>query len=328
MRVLTLSASDVEGLLDWKAAIDSQRLAFAQLASGHAISPFKLTLPGSEFSTWALCYAARLDANSDIVVKIVSVADRNPAIGLPRVIGTVLVFDGMNGQLKAILDGTAITTRRTAAASALAVSLVALPDASELAIYGSGVQALAHGLALTHVRPIQRIRLWSPNAQHRRQTAAALESQLGVPCVPADSPRDVARGAHIVALCTHSESPVFLADWTEPGMTIVTIGSYTPDRCEVDERIVSLSNYVIVDDRGHALHYAGPIIRALQHKWITEDALIQLGDIILGTASVSQRKSSDIAFVNLVGVGIQDAAAAHTALSRALERNIGTLIEV
>jgi alanine dehydrogenase len=69
-----------------------------------------------------------------------------------------MVFDTESGEPLALLDGTSITTLRTAAGSALSAELLARPDARTLAVLGTGVQARAHAEAMMRVRPIRRIR--------------------------------------------------------------------------------------------------------------------------------------------------------------------------
>ena len=169
---LLLGTSDVERALTLDVAFASQREAFLSLARGEAVSPDKLTLPGAPGTAWTLCYAARTAPEGGVVVKVVGVAKHNLARGLPMVNGVVLATDAATGRLAAIMDGTSITTLRTAAASAVAVAALATDNAAELAVIGSGVQAVAH------VRPLRLVQLWSPNPRHRHETASRLDAAL------------------------------------------------------------------------------------------------------------------------------------------------------
>jgi len=173
---LLLGTSDVERALTLDVAFASQREAFLSLARGEAVSPDKLTLPGAPGTAWTLCYAARTAPEGGVraapeggvVVKVVGVAKHNLARGLPMVNGVVLATDAATGRLAAIMDGTSITTLRTAAASAVAVAALATDNA----VIGSGVQAVAH------VRPLRLVQLWSPNPCHRHETASRLDAAL------------------------------------------------------------------------------------------------------------------------------------------------------
>src|SRR5437764_940081 len=173
---LLLGTSDVERALTLDVAFASQREAFLSLARGEAVSPDKLTLPGAPGTAWTLCYAARTAPEGGVVVKVVGVAEHNPARGLPMVNGVVLATDAATGRLAAIMDGTSITTLRTASASAVAVAALATDNAAELAVIGSGVQAVAHVHAIARVRPLRLVRLWSPHPRHRPVTATRLHA--------------------------------------------------------------------------------------------------------------------------------------------------------
>src|SRR5437764_10276174 len=173
---LLLDATDVERALTLDVAFESQREAFLSLARGEAVAPDKLTLPGAPGTAWTLCYAAGTAPEGGVVVKVVGVAEHNLARGLPMVNGVVLATDAATGRLAAIMDGTSITTLRTAAASAVAVAALATDNAAELAVIGSGVQAVAHVHAIARVRPLRLVRLWSPHPRHRPVTATRLHA--------------------------------------------------------------------------------------------------------------------------------------------------------
>src|SRR5262245_55788211 len=148
--MLVLSASEVRELYGWDEAVESQRHAFAALGRGEASLPEKIMLPAGD--DMALCYAARMSAGSGPVSKFISVQAGNAACGLPSVHAVVTVLDPVDGRPIALIEGNEVTTRRTAAASALAVSLLANENTPVLAVIGSGVQAMAHVRALTRVR--------------------------------------------------------------------------------------------------------------------------------------------------------------------------------
>ena len=84
---------------------------------------------------------AYLPNGGGLAAKLVSLFPGNAGSRLPTHQAVVLVFDPESGEPLALLDGTSITTRRTAAGSALSAELLAREDAETLAILGTGVQA-------------------------------------------------------------------------------------------------------------------------------------------------------------------------------------------
>jgi ornithine cyclodeaminase/alanine dehydrogenase-like protein (mu-crystallin family) len=119
-----------------------------------------------------------------------------------------------------------------------------------------------------------------------------------------------------VVTCTHTEQPVVSGEWIERGATVVTIGSYTPERCEVDDSLLRSVDQHVVDHRESALRHAGTLRRALDLGLLTESDLVEIGDVLLGRVA-GRRSPDDVILYTSVGVGVQDAAAAWAALRRA-----------
>ncbi|MCZ0985787.1 hypothetical protein O1M54_09295 [Streptomyces diastatochromogenes] len=150
--VLFLSAAEVTRLLGADAAIASQRAAFTALGTGEADLPGKIMEPSRFDDSVVFAYVSRLSKDTGAVAKFGSVNPGNAAAGLPTVHAVVTAFDPDTGRLVAVLDGTAVTTLRTAAGSAVAVDALAVPGRTELALLGSGTQALAHAHMIARVR--------------------------------------------------------------------------------------------------------------------------------------------------------------------------------
>ena len=71
-------------------------------------------------------------------VKAVTIAPGNAERGLPRIQGTYLLLDGDTLSPLAAMDGVALTSLRTPAVSALAVTHLAEPEARTLVVFGTG----------------------------------------------------------------------------------------------------------------------------------------------------------------------------------------------
>jgi len=310
--VLFLSGDQVTRLLSLDAAIASQRAAFLALGSTGADLPGKIMHPSRFDDSVVFAYVSRLSADTGAVAKIGSVNPGNAAAGLPTVHAVVTALDPVTGRLAAVLDGTALTTLRTAAGSAVAVDALAAPDSADLALIGSGIQALAHGRALARVRNLKSVRLWSPTERHRARAAETLTAELGLTVEPAGTAEEAVAGASIVAACTLSATPVVRGEWLAPGCTVVSVGSFEPTRREVDEEVVRRSAAVVVDDPETAAHHAGPIVAAR----LAPDDLIPLGGVLTGTHT-ARTGPGDIIYYNSVGLGIQDAAAAWAVIDAA-----------
>ncbi|MFD5008833.1 ornithine cyclodeaminase family protein [Streptomyces chartreusis] len=307
--VLFLTGDQVSRLLGLDAAIASQRAAFAALGADAADLPGKIMHPSRFDDSVVFAYVSRLSADTGAVAKIGSVNPGNAASGLPTVHAVITVLDPVTGRLAAVMDGTAITTLRTAAASAVAIDALSTPGSADLALLGSGTQALAHARAVARVRELKSVRLWSPTERNRARAAQALTTELGLAVEAVGTAEEAVTGASLVAACTLSTTPVVQGEWLAPGCTVVSVGSFEPGRREVDDDVLLRAASVVVDDPATAAEHAGPVAHALREGALAPEDLVGLGAVVTGQ-SFPRSGPGDIVYYNSVGLGIQDAAAA------------------
>ncbi|MER5939318.1 ornithine cyclodeaminase family protein [Streptomyces sp. NPDC001928] len=307
--VLFLTGEQVSRLLGLDAAIASQRAAFTALGADAADLPGKIMHPSRFDDSVVFAYVSRLSADTGAVAKIGSVNPGNAASGLPTVHAVITVLDPVTGRLAAVMDGTAITTLRTAAASAVAIDALSTPGSADLALLGSGTQALAHARAVARVRELKSVRLWSPTARNRLRAAEQLTAELGLAVQAVGTAQEAVTGASLVVACTLSTTPVVRGEWLAPGCTVVSVGSFEPGRREVDAQVLLRAASVVVDEPATAAEHAGPVVDALRAGVLAPEDLVGLGAVLTGQ-SFPRSGTEDIVYYNTVGLGIQDAAAA------------------
>lgn len=318
------TAADVRALLDMDAAIESQRAAFEALSLGVATMPPKVFVPDHDDGASAFSYMARVGADTGMTAKFGSVHPRNGDRGLPSIAALITLLDPVAGHPVAVMDGSSVTAIRTAAASAVAFDVLAPPRASQLAVLGTGVQGVNHVRATSRIRPLQSVRLWSPDQQQCETAAQMLRSELGLEVTVASTPEGAVDSADLVALCTLSHRPVIDRAWLRPGATVISVGSFETDRCEVDDATISEASPFVVDHLETALGHAGPVVQGLERSLITVDQLTEIGDYLTGKERVGRRNPDDVVLYNSTGVAVQDASAAWAIHERARERDIGT----
>ncbi|GAB2764383.1 hypothetical protein GCM10027072_73770 [Streptomyces bullii] len=164
-----LDEHDVRSVFDIDTAIASQRTAFLALAlaRGEAWQPEKILGGHADDPDTVLCYAARLDRASGPVCKFGSINPENAGTAVPTINAVITVLDPRTGVPLAFMDGTAVTTLRTAAASAVAVEALARKEAARLLVLGAGVQGQAHIKALQHDKHYAWTGMWSPRPSSR-----------------------------------------------------------------------------------------------------------------------------------------------------------------
>ncbi|MBI3243472.1 MAG: ornithine cyclodeaminase family protein [Chloroflexi bacterium] len=319
--MLILTAADVRRALPMRAAIDSQKRAYASLVNGEAALPLRTPVTVPNQGAVTLFMPARV--GGDLGAKVVSVFPNNVAKGLPMIHGAVILVDTTTGQPIALMDATYLTALRTGAGAGAATETLARPDSRVAAIIGSGALARAHLLAICEARPIKLARIFSRNPQRVSAFIDEMQPLVGATLVAAPSPAEAVREADIVCTVTTSNTPVFDGNDLKPGAHVNGAGSYTLDMQEVDAETVRRAGKVFVDSRESALAEAGDVAEPIKANLIAESDLIEIGAVITG--SQPGRTSSDqITFFKSCGVAVQDVAAGGEVLRRAKELGLGT----
>jgi len=246
-----------------------------------------------------------------LVVKLVTVMPAAEA----TVQASVLAMHRHTGEPLALLDGEALTLRRTAATSALAAQHLARPDASRLLLVGSG--RLAGWMARAHaaLRPGLQVQLWGRRAEPSQALAAELRAEgLDAHAVP-----DLAaavRAAHIVCCATTATEPVVRGEWLQPGTHLDLVGGFKAHMREVDDAAVAASR-VVVDTYAGAMSEAGDLAQPLARGVIgREHIAADLAELLRGERE-GRRSDRDITLFKSVGTALEDLAAAELVLQTA-----------
>lgn len=241
-----------------------------------------------------------------IGIKTVSVFPDNAKLGLGSVAATYLLLDARTGEPKAVIDGEAITLRRTGCASALAASYLARKDAQHLLMVGAG--SLAPHLIRAHcaVRKYTRIEIWNRNRARAEQTAANLRD-LGV--VVVDDLESAVRAADTISCATLSRDPLVRGDWLKPGAHLDLVGAFTPEMHETDATALKRSS-VYVDNRAGALKEPGDLVTPMAAgQFKAEDVRGDLFDLCRAD-TLARKSDTEITLFKSVGLALEDLAAA------------------
>ena len=323
-----LSRSDVIQALPMADAIDGMKVAYGALSANQVDMPLRMRISGQNDGV-SLIMPAHLGETGDMGVKVVSIFPDNAANNLPTIHAVVLVIDSATGQVLAMMEGGSLTAIRTGAGAGAATDILANPDASSVAIIGSGVQARTQLEAVCTVRQIEEVMVYSPTKANAEQFALEMAGQGAIPekISVAEDANSAIQDADIICAATTATSPVFDGNLLKPGVHINGVGSFTPQMQEFD--LVTLQkSRIFMDERAAVLEEAGEIIIALENGAITEDDLYaEIGEVINGTKQ-GRQSLEDITFFKSVGVAVQDAIAGNIALQNAEAMDKGTLLEM
>jgi alanine dehydrogenase len=278
--------------------IPAMERALADFSSGKAVQPVRTMLPVAEHKGFLGLMPAY--TGTALGTKLVAFYPHNTDV--PTHHATILLFKPETGEPLVTMDGRLITEVRTAAVSAVATEFLARPDASVLAIIGSGVQARSHLEALRLVRDFREVRVWSP------RRAAAFAEEHGVRAAAAAE--EAVRGADVVVTATTSPTPVLSGEWLSPGVHINALGAPRPDWRELDDEVLRRSR-VYVDSREAAQKESGDVIAA-------GEISAEIGEVTAGTKP-GRRSAEEVTLFKSLGLAVEDVATAELIYHKAVE---------
>jgi len=324
---LVVRQEEVPALLPMEACVGALEEALCALAGGAAVQPLRRAMRIPDGTGLLGLMPGYLGPAGVVGLKAITVVPGNHGTELDAHQGAVLVFEAGRGRLVGIVDATALTAIRTAAASAVATRALAREDAGELAILGSGVQAASHLEAIRLVRPVHRVRVWSRTPERARAFADRESARWGLPVEAAGSAREAVRGADVVCTTTSATDPVLEGAWLAPGAHVNAVGACVPTAREIDTETVVRSR-LYVDTREGALHEAGDVVIPIAEGAIDEAHVVaEIGEVLTGDAP-GRTSDDEITLFESLGIGIYDLAAADRVLRTARARDAGTEIDL
>ena len=321
MGILVLSEHDVKRALDMRTCVDAMADVLTALAHGELHLPLRtIVRPPESGGLFATMPTWRGGDSPLWSLKEIAVTFDNPSRGLDSHQGSVLLHDGVTGELRAVLNASAVTAIRTAAVSGVATRTLSKPGARRVAILGAGVQARAHVEAMRAVLDEPEIRIWSKTLESAEKLAAEVGAHV------ARSPDAALLGAGVVCTTTTAVEPVLQRGWLTDGAHVNAVGSCFPTTRELDTETVAASS-LFVDRRESALTEAGDVVIPITEGAIGPDHIrAELGEVLSGMHGGREREDELTVFESL-GIAVEDLAAAEVAVRRARELGIGAEVD-
>lgn len=243
--------------------------------------------------------------------------DGRPATGM-----IVMLYDGADGQLLAILEGNQLGRIRTGAASGVATKYMARADAMTVGVIGTGNQAATQLEAVCAVRRINHVWVYGRNPERREAFAREMSQALGVTVRATDSAQDCVTFADVVITITNAAQPVLEGRWLSDGTHVNAAGSNNMLHSELDLEAIRHASVIAADDVPQAKTECGELIAAVSRGVVRWEQVHELSDIVAG--KMPGRPSYEaITLFESQGIGTEDIAAARVIYEAARERGIG-----
>ena len=325
LRVVT--GEDVRRLLPYGDCVEAVAAAMCAVSAGGTVMPLRqiMRLPGGKGALGTM--PGYLGEPECFGIKLLSLFPGNPAVGLSSHLGLYMLFEAGNGRPLALMEASALTAIRTAAASVVATRALARENSSVLAIIGTGEEAHAHLEAFQAVRPFDRLLVWGRNRLAAQRLADRARS-LGIAEVHVvASVPDALAEADVVCTVTASPEPLLSGADVRPGTHLCLVGASIPTSREVDDACVAMSRFY-VDYRASAMAQAGELLHAIGAGAVTESHVVaEIGEVLAGT-SPGRGSDSEVTVYKSLGVAAQDLAAAALVYRRAVALGVGTMAPI
>ena len=322
-----IAGGDVRRLLPYGDCVEAVAGAMRAVSAGRTIMPLRqiMRLPGGIGALGTM--PGYLADPEWFGIKLLSLFPGNPAVGLSSHLGLYMLCEARHGRPVALMDASALTAIRTAAASVVATRALAREDSRVLAIIGTGEEAGSHVEAFQAVRPFERLLVWGRNPK-AAQALADRAQCLGFERVRVvASVRDALAEADVVCTVTASKDPLLHGADVRPGTHLCLVGASIRSCREVDDACVAMSRF-FVDYRASAMAQAGELLHAIDEGVVTEAHVVaEIGEVLDGTVA-GRRSASEVTIYKSLGVAAQDLAAASLVYRRAVELGIGTLAPI
>ncbi len=309
---LWISEAEVCSILDLPSAIEALRLGLALEAAGQARAMAK---------THVAYDGHTLHALGAVMPGEGLAGSKTWAHTAGGVTPLEIVWNAETGALRAVIEAFALGQLRTAAVTGVATDLLAQPAADELAMCGTGRQALPQVAAVAAVRPLARVRVFGRDPVRRAAFVDRVHAELGLRAEGVASVEDAVRGAAIVTLATRATEPILAAGMVAPGAHVNAIGAITPERAEFEPALLGRCAVLAADSPEQVRALSSEFRRYFAEDPAGFDRLVSLATLL--ARGGGRTAAGDVTLFKAMGTGIADLALARVVVQEAGKQGLG-----
>ena len=301
---LVLSEKDAESLIDMQEVVASVEEAFRRQGVGEANNWMRTRTSGESSVLNVmhanLAYLGRAGLKAYLSSK-----------GGTRF--AILLFDTSDSTLLAVMGADFVGRFRTGAASGVATKYLYDRKSGNLAVFGSGRQALTQVLAVKAVMSLEGVKVWSPSSPHREAFAQRLAA-AGIEAEVSNSPVEAIEGAQVVSAITSSKEPFITERMVDSVSHVNLAGGNVPAHAEMNARAVGMFDTVVVDDISQGKVEYGDLIQAAKAGTFAWDSALDLGSVVAG-----KRMAKGRTLFKSGGAALEDVAVASILYDKAMK---------
>ena len=315
-RAIWITESDVTELISLPEAIDALERVLRMEAKGEATNMEKSHLMVAPNNAMHAIGGAVAGAGLCGTKTWINVDGKSQTI--------LVLFSLEDGSLRAVIEATALGQLRTAAMTGVGTNRLAPAEADELAVIGSGKQALPQVAASAAVRELNHVRVFSRRPEAREAFAESVRHTLGLRVTVASTLKEVVADVPIVTLITNATEPFLRSTMVAHGSHINAMGAIVPARSEFAQDIFPRCDKIVVDSissiRGLSAEFREHF-REDEEAWNSVQTISEL------VAQDTMRPAnSDLTLFKAMGMGISDLALGIEVLARAVKQGSTTTL--
>jgi len=321
-KILILRSQELEELLKPEILVEEIARAFAAFSEGRTVTPPR-TVMYVEGNWWGIMQS--YVPGYGVGVKVVNIIPANRDRGLPTIQAIVALLDPITGSPLAVMEGGVLTALRTGAASAVSAKYMAPRERGALAIIGTGYQAIYQLRFVASIYKPEEVRIYDIRPEAMREFKKYAE-RLGFTVTECSRLEEVFANARVVIEASTTKTPVIYGRYLEPPVHVISIGAHMPDARALDDDVLKMAETIVVDSREAVLRETGDIRIPLEKGVVKMENIAELGEVVAGKKP--GRVGRGVTVFKSVGLAIQDACAAGLAYKLAVEKGVGTLVEL
>jgi len=327
--MIALKREHLVDLVGMDEVIETTENAFELFAEGLTHTPQRTSVKLGDRGQvlYMPCLLEPSERESMIGFKLYTEVSENSKKGLPMAHAGVLLVNGSNGKPSAFMEGMYLTGLRTGAVSAVAGKYLLPEKPKSLGLIGAGFQGYFQIWALSRVRNFEEIRIYDPSGEQMEELSRRLKRHLNLTVILHESSASLVKSSDVLVTATSSTKPVLDGKYLRSGATVFAIGSYNPGSRELGTEVVRNSE-IYIDSRDAALSEAGDLLIPLQAGDICEDDICgDLAQLVSGEIPGRTDVGGSYLF-KAVGLAFEDLAVAQLVYSKAIDKGVGTTLDL
>ena len=325
INILWLNKREVEELVNINDVLPAVEIAFREHGLDRVQMPPKLYLDFKAHNGDLRVMPGYLERSDIAGVKLVNVHPDNPKRGLPTVMALMVLNSSETGAPLAVMDATTLTDLRTGAAGAVAAKYLSREDSRVVGLIGLGRQARTQLQAIASVRNIELVKIFDTSSDSVDVFKAEMEPKIGVEIIKEPNVHEVC-DCDILVTTTPVRTPLVKAEWIKEGTHINAIGADAVGKEELDPMILKKAK-VVVDAVAQASHSGEVNVPISNGIFSVDEIYTELGQVVSGKKP-GRESDAEITVFDSTGLAIQDVVTADLIYRRAIERKVGTVLEM